>query len=64
METQKVVPPFVKSLLGASVPSVAESDLWPTLPSREQRGYQECDHGGDHYYVRCRVQSVNKSNTY
>ena len=27
--------PFIKSLLGASVPPRTESDFWPTLPSRE-----------------------------
>ena len=43
--------PFINSLLGASVPAGAESDLWPTLTSREQRGYQKSDPGGDHYYV-------------
>ena len=34
--------PFIKSLLGASVPPTptpAESDGWRILPSREQRGY-------------------------
>ena len=33
--------PFVKSLLGASVPPRAEPDFWPTMPSREQMGYQK-----------------------
>ena len=27
--------PFIKSLLGASVSPGAESDFWPTMPSRE-----------------------------
>ena len=45
--------PFIKSLLGASVPPRAKSNFWPTMPSREQRGYQKSDPGGDHYYVGC-----------
>ena len=49
--------PFVKSLLGVSVPPGTESDVWPTLPSREQRGYQKSDPGGDHYYVGCLGQT-------
>ena len=49
--------PFVKSLLGASVPPRAESDFWPTMPSREQMGYQKPDPGGDHYYVGCLRQT-------
>ena len=28
-----------------------ESDVWPTMPSKEQRGYQKSDPGGDHYYA-------------
>ena len=35
----------------------AESDVWPTMPSREQRGYQKSDPGGDHYYVGCLGQT-------
>ena len=31
---------FIKSLLGASVPPGAESDFWPTMLIRDQRGYQ------------------------
>ena len=34
-----------------------ESDVWPTMPSREQRGYQKSDPGGDHYYVGCLGQT-------
>ena len=30
--------PFVKNLLGASVRPGSESDVWPTMPSSEQRG--------------------------
>ena len=32
-------------------PHPAESDFWPKMLSREQRGYQKSDPGGDHYYV-------------
>ena len=39
----------MESLLGASVPDGAKSNVWPTLPNREQRGYQNSDPGGDHY---------------
>ena len=28
-----------------------ESDFGPTMPSREQRGYQKYAAAGDHYYV-------------
>ena len=42
--------PFVKSLLGASVSSHS-SEFWPTLPSREQKCYQNSDPGGDGYCV-------------
>ena len=45
--------PFLKNLLGASVPPGAESHFWPTMPSREQRGYQKSDPGEDHYNVGC-----------
>ena len=27
--------------------------FWPTVLSREQKGYQKHDPGGDHYYVGC-----------
>ena len=43
--------PFIRGLLDASVPPGAESDFWPTMPSREQRGYPKSDPGGDHYYM-------------
>ena len=46
--------PFV---LSVSVPPGTESDFWPTPPSREQRGYQKSDPGGDHYYVGCLDQT-------
>ena len=33
-------------------PPPAESVVWPTIPSREQRGYQKSfDPCGDHYYI-------------
>ena len=35
----------------------AESHVWPTMPSREQRGYQKSDPGGDHYNVGCLGQT-------
>ena len=35
----------------------AESNVWPTIPSREQRGYQKSDPGGDHYHVGCLGQT-------
>ena len=41
---------FVNSLLGAS-------SFWPTLTSREQRGYQKSYPGADHYYVGCLLQT-------
>ena len=34
-----------------SHPLPTESDFWPTMLSREQRGYQNSDSGGNHYYV-------------
>ena len=42
---------FIKSLLGASVPPIhppthPRSDFWPTVLSREQRGYSKSDPGG------------------
>ena len=37
--------PFIKSLLSASVPPGAESDFWPTMLSREQKGYENSDPG-------------------
>ena len=62
--------PFRKSLFGASTPPPshplhptpspppgAESNLWLTMPSREQRGYQKSDPGEDHYYVGCLDQT-------
>ena len=55
--------PFVKNLLRASVPPGAESDFWPTMPSREQRGYKKSDPGGDHCYVGCLGQT-RVSNTF
>ena len=55
-------PPFIKSLLGASVPPPhpsppAKSDVWPTMLNREQKGYQKSHPGGDHYYVGCLGQT-------
>ena len=35
----------------------AKSDFWPTMPSREQRGYPKSDPGGDHCYVGCLGQT-------
>ena len=35
----------------------AKSDFWPTVPSREQRGYLKSDPGRDHYYVGCLGQT-------
>ena len=35
--------PFIRGLLDASVPPGAESDFWPTMPSREQRGDPKSD---------------------
>ena len=49
--------PFVKSLLGASVPLRARPNFWPTVPSRGQRNYQKSDPSGDHYYVGCLGQT-------
>ena len=51
--------PFIKEPNGCiiSPPRPAESDVWPTMPSREQRGYQNSDCGGDHYYVGCLHQT-------
>ena len=46
---------FGEKILGASVG--AKSDVWSTMPSREQRGYQKSDPGGDHYYVGCLGQT-------
>ena len=43
--------------IGCISPSGAESDFWPTMPGREQRGYQKSDPGGDHYYVGCLGQT-------
>ena len=44
----------MKSLLGdPPPPPPAESDLWPTMPSREHRGYQKSDPGGDQYCAGC-----------
>ena len=40
-ERQKVLLSFIKSWLGASVPPRAKSDLWPTVPSTENQGYQK-----------------------
>ena len=37
--------PFIKSLLGASVPLGNKSNFWSTMPSREERGYQKSDLG-------------------
>ena len=37
--------PFIKSLLSASVPPGAKSDFWPTMLSREQKGYENSDPG-------------------
>ena len=37
--------PFIKSLLSASVPPGAKSDFWPTMLSREQKGYKNSDPG-------------------
>ena len=34
-------------------PQPAKSNFWPTMLSREQRGYKKSDPGGDHYYVGC-----------
>ena len=61
---------LVKSLLGTSLsvsvslslpvptPSPgAESEFWPTMPSREQGGYQKSDPGGDHHHVDCLGQT-------
>ena len=44
--------PFIKSLFGASVSPGTESDVWPTMLSREQRGYQRSDCGGGHNWWR------------
>ena len=49
--------PFIKSLLDASVPPRAKSDYWLSVLSREERGYQKYDSGGDHYYVGCLGQT-------
>ena len=46
-----------KEPIGCISPSRAESNFWPTMPSREQRGYQKSDPGGDHYYVGCLGQT-------
>ena len=48
--------PFIKSLLGASLG--VESDLWPMMPSRGQKGYQKSDPGGDRYYVVALVRHM------
>ena len=39
-----------KEPVGCISPPGAESDVWSTVPSREQRGYQKSDPGGDNYY--------------
>ena len=41
--------PFIKSLLGASAHPPAKSYFYPTMPGRQQRGYEKSDPGGDHY---------------
>ena len=46
-----------KETIGCISPLRAESNFWPTMPSREQRGYQKSDPGGDHYYVGCLGQT-------
>ena len=38
--------PLIKSLSGASVFPRAKSNVWPTVLSQEQWGYQICDPGG------------------
>ena len=35
----------------SSAPPGAQSDFWPTVLSRGQRGYQKSDPGGNHYGV-------------
>ena len=40
-----------KEPVGCISPPGTESDVWSTMPSREQRGYQKSDPGRDHYYV-------------
>ena len=35
----------------------SESDFWPTMLNREQRGYQKSHPGEDHSYVGCLGQT-------
>ena len=46
-----------KSYSLTSHPPPTESDFWPTMLSREQRGSQKSDPGGNHYYVGCLCQA-------
>ena len=46
-----------KEPIGCITSPGAESEVWPTMPRREQRGYQKSDPGGDHYYVGCLGQT-------
>ena len=40
-EREESPAPFIKSLLCASVLPVTKSHFWPSMPSREQQGYQK-----------------------
>ena len=44
---------LIKYLLGAPVLPGAESNFWPTMLSRGQRGYKKSDPVGNHYDVVC-----------
>ena len=46
-----------KEPIGCVNPHAAESDFWPTMPSREQRGYQKSYPFRDRYYVGCLGQT-------